>query len=108
SKNLFLRATKICALLAFAGTTVLVLHGRDILRFWIGEGFTSNYNVLLVLTMGYCVILMQSASNVFLYVRSRHKAFAALSYRFVLDGDERDSLRQRGQLIMQRVKAQNA
>ena len=77
SRDLFLRSTKICALLAFAGTTVLVLHGRDILHFWIGEGFTSNYNVLLVLTIGYCVILMQSASNVFLYVRSRHKALAA-------------------------------
>ena len=211
SKNLFLRATKICVLLAFAGTTVLVLHGRDILRFWIGEGFSSNYNVLLVLTIGYCVILMQSASNVFLYVRSRHRLlaawtlaegianlalsiywsrqygilgvalgttvpmlivrlgiqpfytlhvmgvtwseylsksflrpalvtagvlaiasvtgllrrpsnlaafggmmiglgllFAALSYRFVLDGDERDSLRHRGHLILRRVKAQNA
>jgi len=77
SRNLFLRSTKICALLAFAGTTVLVLHGRDILRFWIGESFTSNYNVLLILTIGYCVILMQSASNVFLYVRNRHRALAA-------------------------------
>ena len=36
-----------------------------------------NYNVLLVLTIGYCVVLMQSASNVFLYVRSRHKPLAA-------------------------------
>ncbi len=77
SRNLFLRSTKICVLLAFAGTTVLVLHGRDILHFWIGEGFSSNYNVMLVLTIGYCVILMQSASNVFLYVRSRHKLLAA-------------------------------
>jgi len=211
SRHLFLRSTKICALLAFAGTTVLVLHGRDILHFWIGEGFTSNYNVLLVLAIGYCVILMQSASNVFLYVRARHKAlaawtlaeglanlalsiywsrqygilgvalgttvpmlivrlgiqpfytlhvmevtwseylsqsllrptlvtagvlgiasvtgllnrapnllafagmmiafgllFAALSYWFVLNGDERESLRHRGQLIMQRLKAQQA
>ncbi len=77
SRNLFLRSTKICVLLAFAGTTVLVLHGRDILRFWIGEGFSRNYNVLLVLTIGYCVVLMQSASTVFLYVRSRHKPLAA-------------------------------
>jgi len=77
SKHLFLRSTKMCALLAFAGTTVLVLHGRDILRFWIDEAFTSNYSLLLVLTIGYCVVLMQSPSNVFLYVRSRHKALAA-------------------------------
>jgi O-antigen/teichoic acid export membrane protein len=211
SRNLFLRSTKICVLLAFAGTTVLVLHGRDILHFWIGEGFSHNYNVLLVLTIGYCVVLMQSASTVFLYVRSRHKPlaawtlaegianlvlsiywarqygilgvalgttvpllvvrlgvepfyalhvmgikwseyltksllrptlvtagvlaigsvtgllhrapnlltfagmmialgllFAGLSYWIVLNNDERDSLRQRGQLIMQRVKTQSA
>jgi O-antigen/teichoic acid export membrane protein len=76
-RSLFLRSTKICALLAFAGTTVLVLHGRDILRFWIDEAFTSNYRLLVVLTIGYCVILMQSPSNVLLYVRSRHKALAA-------------------------------
>jgi len=76
-KRLFLRSTKVCVLLAFAGTAVLVLHGRDILRFWIDEAFTSNYSLLLVLTIGYCVILMQSPSNVFLYVRSRHKALAA-------------------------------
>jgi len=77
SRNLFLRSTKICMLLAFAGTTVLVTHGRDILHFWIGEGFTSNYNVLFVLAIGYCVILGQSASNVFLYVRSRQRQLAA-------------------------------
>ena len=77
SRKLFLRATKMCVLLAFAGTTVLILHGRDILHFWIGEGMTSHYNVMLVLTIAYCVILMQSASNVFLYVRSRHRLLAA-------------------------------
>ena len=77
SRKLFLRSTKFCVLLAFAGTTVLLLHGRDILHFWIGEGFTSNYNVLAVLAIGYCVMLMQSASTVFLYVRSRHRLLAA-------------------------------
>jgi len=76
-QSLFMRSTKVCALLAFAGTTVLVLHGRDILRFWISEAFTSNYGLLLVLTIGYCVILMQAPSTIFLYVRSRHKALAA-------------------------------
>jgi O-antigen/teichoic acid export membrane protein len=77
SRNLFLRSTKICVLLAFAGATVLITHGRDILHFWIGEGFTSYFNVMFTLTIAYCVILMQSASNVFLYVRSRHKLLAA-------------------------------
>ncbi|MGO9518343.1 MAG: lipopolysaccharide biosynthesis protein [Candidatus Korobacteraceae bacterium] len=77
SRKLFLRATKMCVLLAFAGTTVLILHGRDILHFWIGEGMTSHFNVMLVLSIAYCVILMQSASNVFLYVRSRHRLLAA-------------------------------
>jgi O-antigen/teichoic acid export membrane protein len=76
-KALFLRSTKACALLAFAGATVLFLYGRDILRFWMGEAFTSYFNVLVVLTIGYCVILMQSPSPVFLYVRSRQKTLAA-------------------------------
>jgi O-antigen/teichoic acid export membrane protein len=79
ARDLFLRATKACTLLAFAGTTVLVLHGRDILRFWIGEAFTSNYKLLVVLTVGYCVLLMQAPSNVFLYARSRQKLVAAFA-----------------------------
>ncbi len=76
-KALFLRSTKVCALLAFSGTTVLLLYGRDILRFWMGGAFTVYFNLLVVLTIGYCVILMQSPSPVFLYVRSRQKTLAA-------------------------------
>jgi O-antigen/teichoic acid export membrane protein len=76
-KALFLRSTKVCALLAFSGTTVLLLYGRDILRFWMGGSFTVYFNLLVVLTIGYCVILMQSPSPVFLYVRSRQKTLAA-------------------------------
>ncbi len=76
-KALFLRSTKVCALLAFSGTTVLFLYGRDILRFWMGGSFTVYFNLLVVLTIGYCVILMQSPSPVFLYVRSRQKILAA-------------------------------
>jgi O-antigen/teichoic acid export membrane protein len=76
-KALFLRSTKVCALLAFAGTTVLVLYGRDILRFWMGGAFSVYFNLLVVLTIGYCVILMQSPTPVFLYVRSRQKTMAA-------------------------------
>ena len=76
-KALFLRSTKVCALLAFAGTTVLVLYGHDILRFWMGGAFTVYFNLLVVLTIGYCVIMMQSPTPVFLYVRSRQKTQAA-------------------------------
>ena len=75
-KSLFVRSTKVCALIAFAGTTILVVQGRSILRFWMGEAFTSAYSLLLVLTIGYCVILMQAPTGVFLYVRSRQKTLA--------------------------------
>lgn len=78
-RALFLRSSKVCALLAFAGTTVLVSHGRDILRFWIDSSFASdrNFGLLVVLTIGYCVVLAQSPSNTFLYVRNRQKTLAA-------------------------------
>lgn len=75
-RALFLRSSKVCALLAFAGATVLLLYGRDILRFWMGQSFTIYFNLLVVLTIGYCVMLTQAPSPVFLFVRSRQKTLA--------------------------------
>jgi O-antigen/teichoic acid export membrane protein len=72
-KRLFLRSTKMCTVLAWAVTIVLVAHGRDVLRVWMGESFTPYYSLLVILTIGYCVILMQAPSTIFLYARSRHK-----------------------------------
>jgi len=42
----------------------------------MGQSFTIYLNLLVVLTIGYCVILSQSPSPLFLYVRSRQKTLA--------------------------------
>ena len=72
-KLLFLRSTRVCCLLSMAVTMILVTHGRDLLRAWMGEGFATYYPLLLILTIAYCVTLMQSPSTILLYVKSRQK-----------------------------------
>ena len=73
SRQLFLRSSKICALLAFAGTAVLLLQGKNILRVWMGEPFTAYYSLLVVLTTGYCVYLMQMPALTFLNATGHHR-----------------------------------
>ena len=73
SRQLFLRSSKICALLAFAGTAVLILQGKNILRVWMGEPFTAYYSLLVVLAAGYCVYLMQMPALTFLQATGHHR-----------------------------------
>ena len=83
SQQLFMRSSKICALLSFAGSTVLILQGKNILRAWMGEPFTVYYSLLVVLTAGYCVYLMQMPSLTFLNATGHHKF---LGYWAIVEG----------------------
>ena len=74
-QELFLKATRLTALLAFAIGSVLLLNGRTLLRVWVGEKYVSSYGLLLVLGLGYIVMLAQLAGNILLIARGRHRPF---------------------------------
>jgi O-antigen/teichoic acid export membrane protein len=76
---LLLRSTRICTLLAFLGGQILLLHGKDILRIWMGAPYAAYYNLMVILTVGYIVMLMQQGSYAYLYARGGHKVTAVLA-----------------------------
>ncbi len=76
---LLLRSTRICTLLAFLGGQMLLLHGRDILRIWMGASYAAYYNLMVILTVGYIVMLMQQGSFAYLYARGGHKVTTFLA-----------------------------
>ena len=73
-RRLFLRATRITALLSLFIGLVLVLNGRTLLRLWVGERFVATYPILLTLVVGYIIALGQAPGVSVLYARAEHKA----------------------------------
>lgn len=70
---LFLKGTRLAALLSGFIGAMLCLNGKGLLHFWVGQRFESSYYVLLVLTIGYVVTLSQLPSNVAIYAFARHQ-----------------------------------
>ena len=76
---LLLRSTRICTLLACLGGQILLLHGKDILRIWMGAPYAAYYKLMVILTVGYIVMLMQQGSYAYLYARGGHKVTTILA-----------------------------
>lgn len=74
--EIFLRTSKLTCLMALLGGALLVLHGRSVLRLWVGKTFEPAYVLLVILVAGYVVILTQVPSNILLYAKARHRALA--------------------------------
>jgi O-antigen/teichoic acid export membrane protein len=74
-RDLFLRSTKLTALLTLMIGSLLVLDGRVILRLWVGQRFVSSYSLLVILTVGALCALAQLASPQLLIAMGRHRAF---------------------------------
>ena len=72
-RHLFLRATRITALISFLVGVELVLNGKGLLRFWLGESFVGTFPLLLVMTIGYVVNFSQLPAVVLLIAKGRHK-----------------------------------
>ena len=72
-RRLFLRATRVTALLSFFLGSLLLLDGRVLLRLWVGERFVSTYPILLTLVIGYMVALAQAPGVSVLYARAEHE-----------------------------------
>ena len=76
---LLVRSAKVCTLLAFLVGQIFILHGKDLLRIWMGPAYSDYYNLLVVLTVGYIAMLVQQGSSSYLFARGGHKFLAILA-----------------------------
>ena len=79
----YLRATRLTCLAAVTGGTLLIVNGRLLFHFWLGNGFESSYLVLVVLTVSYVTALAQSPSIALFYAQGRHRF---MSYWTISEG----------------------
>ena len=69
----FLRATRLCLLLSFFVSLLLLVNGAWLIRFWVGPGYGSSYPLMLVLLSGYFLMLGQQPSVDLLLAQGRHQ-----------------------------------
>jgi O-antigen/teichoic acid export membrane protein len=75
TEALFLQATKVTTLLSLLIASLLILDGGLLLELWVGPSFRlSSYPLLVVLTVGYLIALVQSPSMMLLTARGQHAA----------------------------------
>jgi O-antigen/teichoic acid export membrane protein len=72
-QEVFLRSTKITALLAFFIGSILMLDGKILLSVWVGPKYVSVYIPLMVLALGHSISVAQSPSVNILLARGRHR-----------------------------------
>jgi O-antigen/teichoic acid export membrane protein len=72
-RNLFLRATRITAIISLLVGAEFILNGKGLLKFWLGEGFTGVFPLLVVMTVGYVINFSQSPAVVLLIAKGRHR-----------------------------------
>jgi O-antigen/teichoic acid export membrane protein len=77
-RQLFMRGTRATALLSGAAGALLWLHGKDVIRLWVGD-MPAAYPVLSVLLIGYVADLAQHPTLLVMLSRSRQRELAALT-----------------------------
>ncbi|MFZ0923869.1 MAG: oligosaccharide flippase family protein, partial [Candidatus Acidiferrales bacterium] len=74
-RHLFLRMTRISALVSLAIASMLVLHGRSLLLLWVGPRYVSSYSILVLLTVGAVASTGQFGTLHTLIALGRHRAY---------------------------------
>lgn len=74
--QVFLKVSKLTCLIALLGGALLILHGRAVLRLWVGSEFEPAYVLLVILVVGYALALSQTSFPPVLYAKARHRAMA--------------------------------
>ena len=74
-QELFLRVTRISALVSLAVGALILLDGRSLLLHWVGRQYLSSYPVLVLLTIGTVVSLAQLGAAGALAAVGRHRAY---------------------------------
>ena len=72
-QEVFLRSTKITALLAFCVGSILMLDGKALISVWVGPNYVFVYVPLMVLVLGHAISVAQSPSVNILLARGQHR-----------------------------------
>ena len=69
----FLMATRLTSLLSVFISLMLLVNGWPLIRFWVGDAYSTSYTLLLVLLTGYCLMLAQQPSADLLIAKGSHQ-----------------------------------
>src|SRR5205085_7584684 len=77
---IYLRWTKILAMLGALLGSLLILDGKALITFWVGKKFVSySYILLVTLTNGYTAAAFESPSTTLLIARGKHRVLGWLN-----------------------------
>jgi O-antigen/teichoic acid export membrane protein len=69
----FLLATRLTSLLSVFISLMLLVNGGPLIRFWVGNAYSTSYGLLVVLLAGYCLMLGQQPSVDLLLTKGSHR-----------------------------------
>jgi O-antigen/teichoic acid export membrane protein len=72
-RQLILNSSQTAFLLLIPLATFLIIFGRDLLKFWVGSRYTSDYGLLVLLTLGLGAAATQCCIQSMLFGIERHK-----------------------------------
>jgi len=78
-QTLYMRSTRMAAVITLFMTLLLAMNGKAILTLWIRQDMTLSYRVFLVLLIGYVAELSQHPSILILLARGRQKMLGSLT-----------------------------
>lgn len=79
-QKLYIAGNRVCAMLIFPITAVLIILGRHVIRIWVGPRYVPlSYPVLVVLIIPYTLMLSQAASGRVLFGIGKHQTLAKIT-----------------------------
>ncbi len=73
AQGYFLLATRLTSLLSVFISLMLLVNGKALIRFWVGDAYSTSYALLVVLLAGYCLMLGQQPSVDLLLAKGSHR-----------------------------------
>lgn len=79
-RKIFVAGNRACAFTALPITAVFIILGKSIIEVWVGKTYVAQgYPVLLILTIPYTLMLVQSASGRILFGMGKHGKLAVVT-----------------------------
>jgi len=79
-RQIFVAGNRMCALVIFPITAILVLLGKSVIEAWMGARYvTASYPILLILLIPSTLMIMQAASSRVLFGMGKHQMLAKVT-----------------------------
>lgn len=79
-RKIFVAGNRACAFTALPITAVFIVLGKSVIEVWVGKKYVAQgYPVLLILTIPYTLMLVQSASGRILFGMGKHGKLAVVT-----------------------------